>query len=328
MKPALKVKPGAGAFLAILILAVVFSSIAGVVYIAINQNPSTDPKAFYNPRCTYSGPNPAKPGDSASVTYWDFISGGRIQVFEGWGGTEKQYIGSTSEALGTSRTKSFTFGNLAPGNYGVGIRPSNPGPAPYDFFKCSNGENIKIELADTQPPSAPTNLRVVSINTDGSVNLAWNASTDNVGVFAYIPTGRRADVTAPPWYPPSTFGKLPLGEIASVTTTMSIDAMDKAGNRSAKSNSVTFTIPDKDYDGDGFIFSLERYMTTIEYLRCGRYAWPPDFNDDGKVDGKDSALLVGKFLSTDKRYDFNKDGKVNSGDTLYHSRYLGKTCDS
>src|SRR5262245_65868940 len=37
---------------------------------------------------------------------------------------------------------------------------------------------------DTQVPTAPTNLRVTGV-TALSVSLAWNASTDNVGVSGY-----------------------------------------------------------------------------------------------------------------------------------------------
>ena len=37
---------------------------------------------------------------------------------------------------------------------------------------------------DTQAPSAPTNLRVTGV-TASSVSLAWNASSDNVGVSRY-----------------------------------------------------------------------------------------------------------------------------------------------
>ena len=37
---------------------------------------------------------------------------------------------------------------------------------------------------DTQAPSAPTNLRVTGVTTS-SVSIAWNASSDNVGVSRY-----------------------------------------------------------------------------------------------------------------------------------------------
>src|SRR5262245_32445338 len=38
--------------------------------------------------------------------------------------------------------------------------------------------------SDTQAPSAPTNLRVTA-TTSSSISLAWNGSTDNVGVTGY-----------------------------------------------------------------------------------------------------------------------------------------------
>src|SRR6266545_1609393 len=37
---------------------------------------------------------------------------------------------------------------------------------------------------DTSPPSVPTGLRVTGVTTS-SISLAWNASTDNVGVTGY-----------------------------------------------------------------------------------------------------------------------------------------------
>src|SRR5205814_339946 len=37
---------------------------------------------------------------------------------------------------------------------------------------------------DTQPPTAPTNLAAIAAST-GQINLAWTASTDDVGVTGY-----------------------------------------------------------------------------------------------------------------------------------------------
>src|SRR5262245_57991523 len=58
----------------------------------------------------------------------------------------------------------------------VGWEPPNV-PALWQLVTGGGG-------GDTQPPSAPTNLRVTA-TTSSSVSLAWNASTDNVGVSTY-----------------------------------------------------------------------------------------------------------------------------------------------
>jgi chitodextrinase len=89
---------------------------------------------------------------------------------------------------------------------------------------------------DTTAPTAPSNLRVTS-KGDISASLAWNASTDNVGVTGY-------EV-----YKGSTLlATLPANQLAYTATaltqntayTFSVKALDAAGNRSA-ATSVALT---------------------------------------------------------------------------------------
>ncbi len=85
---------------------------------------------------------------------------------------------------------------------------------------------------DTQAPTAPSSLTASSI-TQTTVNLAWNASTDNVGVTGYIiyqgstslgtTTGTSAQIT---------------GLTAGTSYSFSVKAQDAAGNISAASNTV------------------------------------------------------------------------------------------
>ena len=91
------------------------------------------------------------------------------------------------------------------------------------------------QTLDTQAPSAPTNLAVVSTST-ASANLSWTASTDNVGVTYYkiyvngIFHSNSAATTA-------TVSGLAQG----TTYTFYVIAVDAAGNASTQSNTATGT---------------------------------------------------------------------------------------
>jgi chitodextrinase len=88
---------------------------------------------------------------------------------------------------------------------------------------------------DTQPPTAPANLRVTGTSSS-SVSLAWDPSTDNVGVTGYdvyrdgvLATsvgGTSATVT---------------GLAAGTTYQVTVRARDAAGNISGPSNAVSAT---------------------------------------------------------------------------------------
>ncbi|MDI9308798.1 MAG: GEVED domain-containing protein [Limnohabitans sp.] len=89
--------------------------------------------------------------------------------------------------------------------------------------------------SDTQAPSIPTNL-TVSGTTSNSTNLAWTASTDNVGVTGYdvyrgttlLGTVTGVSYTA-------------TGLTPSTTYSFTVRAKDAAGNVSASSNAVSVT---------------------------------------------------------------------------------------
>ncbi|MEP0264400.1 S8 family serine peptidase, partial [Dokdonia sp.] len=88
---------------------------------------------------------------------------------------------------------------------------------------------------DTQAPTVPTNLSVTGVTTT-TVDIAWSASTDNVGVTAYDVfqgssnlgevTGTSANIT---------------GLAEGTTYQFSVRAKDAAGNVSANSNTVSAT---------------------------------------------------------------------------------------
>ncbi|MCI0660643.1 MAG: glycosyl hydrolase family 18 protein [Acidobacteria bacterium] len=88
---------------------------------------------------------------------------------------------------------------------------------------------------DTQAPSAPTNLRVTA-TTSSSISLAWNGSTDNVGVTGYdVFRGGTQIGTSP------TTSFTATGLAAATTFSFTVRARDAAGNLSAASNAINAT---------------------------------------------------------------------------------------
>src|SRR6266540_1136914 len=122
------------------------------------------------------------PAGTAVGSFWDAI-------ITGSGG---HYTAKNREYNGTvAAGSSVTFGWVASGT-------GSPTNCRINGGSCSGGGGGG---PDTSPPSVPTGLRVTGVTTS-SISLAWNASTDNVGVTGYqvrrgtttvgSPTGIRA----------------------------------------------------------------------------------------------------------------------------------------
>jgi chitinase len=90
---------------------------------------------------------------------------------------------------------------------------------------------------DRTPPTAPSNLRITA-STPTSVSLAWNASSDNTSSFWYcVQTSGSGCIRVDP--PRTTLTRT--FSLPNRTFTFSVYAIDAAGNRSANSNTVSFT---------------------------------------------------------------------------------------
>ncbi|CAM5346307.1 carbohydrate binding domain-containing protein [Streptomyces canus] len=100
--------------------------------------------------------------------------------------------------------------------------------------------------SDTQAPSAPGSLRSTG-KTSSSVSLAWNASSDNVGVTAYdVYSGSNQVLSV------SGTSATVSGLAASTSYTFTVKARDAAGNVSAASNAVSVTTDAGGGGGTGF----------------------------------------------------------------------------
>jgi hypothetical protein len=91
---------------------------------------------------------------------------------------------------------------------------------------------------DRQAPTKPTNLRVTTLSTH-TITLAWDPSTDNSGTFSYrvwVSYGYTHTV-------PQTQTTHSLGVVPNNTYSFFVYAVDGSGNTSARSNTVSATVP-------------------------------------------------------------------------------------
>ena len=106
-----------------------------------------------------------------------------------------------------------------------------------DLLVLSAVASTPAAAADTTPPTTPKNLRVTS-SSSSQIDIAWDASSDNVGVTRYIVVRdgvRLARVTAPSTTYHDTSVK------AESTYAYRVRARDAAGNRSKISRKLVAT---------------------------------------------------------------------------------------
>ena len=114
------------------------------------------------------------------------------------------------------------------------VSPSSSVIAPTAVCPTSGGS------ADTQTPTSPSSL-VRRDGTATSITLSWNASTDNVGVAGY---GIYRGTTKVGDSGVNAYGVE--GLACATSYTLSVDAVDAAGNRSTRATIVASTDPCQD----------------------------------------------------------------------------------
>ena len=149
--------------------------------------------------------------DNVGVVGYDVFNGADLAT---------TVTGTNATVTGLTADTAFTFtvkardaaGNVSPASAAVAVR-TQPSP-------------------DTQPPTAPGNLRSTGTTTD-SVSLAWDASTDNTAVTGYeVFNGANLATTVTDTTATIT------GLTADTAFTFTVKARDAAGNRSPASAAV------------------------------------------------------------------------------------------
>ncbi|WP_168122327.1 fibronectin type III domain-containing protein [Paenibacillus sp. HB172176] len=138
-------------------------------------------------------------------------------------------------SAGTTATAAFTdTGLTASTSYLYRVRAVDAA-GNRSAFSSALTAATDAQPGDTTPPSAPTNL-AVSAHDSSSVSLTWSASTDDVGVAGYnlYVGGMLAASTAAAATQHTLTGLSP-----ATVYTLTVTAVDAAGNESAASNTVT-----------------------------------------------------------------------------------------
>jgi chitodextrinase len=136
---------------------------------------------------------------------------------------------------------SLGFRRSGTGSFRMYSRTYGPLPSTFSTSASSGVDHwsfyATLTTGETQPPSAPTGLSATVISSS-EIDLAWTASSDNVGVAGYriVRNGSQLTTVAGTSYADTSVA-------ASTTYTYSVTAYDAAGNVSAPSASVTASTP-------------------------------------------------------------------------------------
>jgi chitodextrinase len=99
----------------------------------------------------------------------------------------------------------------------------------------SQSAPLSVNTPDSTPPSVPTGLTATFVASTPKVDLAWNASADNVGVTGYTIYRNGSVLTT---VSGSTLTYSDTAIVISATYVYTVDAFDAAGNHSAQSASA------------------------------------------------------------------------------------------
>ncbi|MEX0621392.1 MAG: hypothetical protein WD187_00130 [Candidatus Woykebacteria bacterium] len=209
-----------------------------------------------------------------------------------------------------------------------------------------NSQGIEINSVQANLSYDSSRLNFVSIDSAGS---AFNLEFQNQGGSGSVKIARSSTspltgdllVATINFRSSSIVGRTDI-RFAPGTVLVSLDKnVDVLGSKGSGIIEIRDNAVDPDSDGDGFIDSVEVFVGTDPNKACSDTndagdetidAWPPDFNDDKKVDDKDTNSF-GKHLLKKKgdpaynvRYDLDKNGRVDIGDVIKVAPYYGESC--
>ena len=140
-----------------------------------------------------------------------------------------------SAVAGTSKTTSLAISGLSPNtSYTFTVVATDAAKN----LSAASAPLVVSTLKDTQPPSAPANLKAVISTLGTAVTLTWSAAVDNVGVTGYKVFENSNLVGTV-----TTTGVVVNSLLPSTSYSFAVKATDVAGNLSASSAALAVTTP-------------------------------------------------------------------------------------
>lgn len=154
--------------------------------------------------------------------------------------------------------------------------------------KTSSVVSVTVENTDRQAPTTPTSFRATAAGLN-DITLAWNASTDNVGVTGYRIQRNGTTITTT-----SALTFKDTGLTAGTGYTYTIVALDAAGNASTVATLSTSTVQRKvgDVDGDNVVGPLD-LATLLNNWKTSIASC--DFDGSGEVGIVDLSMLLTNY---------------------------------
>lgn len=187
------------------------------------------------------------------------------------------YVDGTLKGTDTTSPYSYTWDSTTATDASHSLTAKAYDAAATANSKTSAAVSVTVDNSDKVAPTAPANLRATG-NTYTSVSLAWDASTDNVGV-----TGYRLSRNGTQVYSGTALTYADTGLSAGTSYSYSVVAYDAKGNTSS--------------------------ATTIS--AASKTQVVGDANGDDVVNIYDLSTLLTKWNTSDATCDLNKDSIVN-----------------
>ena len=192
-----------------------------------------------------------------------------------------------------------------------------------------------INTIDAEPPASEVVDLPAEVNSL-SVLVSWSGQDDAAGSGIASYDIYVSDNGGPfvPWLQNTTLTEDTFtGEDGHTYAFYGI-ARDNVGNREAAPSvpDAQTTLLGGDTDGDGFMDDVEEFLGTDPLVACGPDAWPPDFNDDTRVNLADVFLFRAHFATIkghpdyDQRFDLNADERINLADVFILRQYFATQC--